>query len=52
MMATIDPDSWRDQGGHGAVSNIGGLLLIKQTQENQDRIENLLNKLNEMFAGR
>ena len=40
---TIDPDSWRDNGGSvGAIREDAGFLVVTQSEENQNRIENLL----------
>ncbi|MDP6636618.1 MAG: hypothetical protein QGG42_17100 [Phycisphaerae bacterium] len=48
---TVDRDSWRDAGGEaGAVSEIGGQLVITQTIENHDSIVELIGKLREARA--
>ena len=46
----IDPESWESNGGSGAIAEVGGILFVTQHQENQDRIENFLNTVNEEFA--
>ena len=48
---TVSRDSWRDAGGEaGAVSEIGGQLVITQTIENHERIVELIGKLREARA--
>jgi len=48
---TVDRDSWRDAGGEaGAISEIGGQLVITQTIENHDSIVELIGKLREARA--
>ncbi|MDP7288402.1 MAG: hypothetical protein QGH94_10455 [Phycisphaerae bacterium] len=48
---TVDRNSWRDAGGEaGAISEIGGQLVITQTIENHDSIVELIGKLREARA--
>lgn len=48
---TVDPDSWRENGGSvGALREIQGQLIITQTQENQRSIAVLLDQLRETRA--
>jgi Flp pilus assembly secretin CpaC/tetratricopeptide (TPR) repeat protein len=48
---TVDRDSWRDAGGEaGAISEIGGQLVITQTIENHESIVELIGKLREARA--
>ena len=48
---TVSRDSWRDAGGEaGAISEIGGQLVITQTIENHDSIVELIGKLREARA--
>ncbi|MDP6543681.1 MAG: hypothetical protein QGH60_06775 [Phycisphaerae bacterium] len=43
---TVERDSWRDAGGEaGAISEIGGQLVITQTKENHERTAELIAKL-------
>jgi len=45
---TIDPDSWTDIGGTpGAIGEINGLLIVRQTRENHKSLQNLLEQLRE-----
>ena len=46
ITSSIDRDSWRDAGGEtGAISEIGGQLVITQTRENHAKTAALLEKL-------
>jgi hypothetical protein len=46
LVDTIDPDSWRDNGGDiGSIEEIMGVLVIQQTAENQDAIRKMLDDL-------
>jgi tetratricopeptide (TPR) repeat protein len=48
---TVSRDSWRDAGGNaGAISEIGGQLVITQTRENQESIVDLIGKLRKARA--
>jgi len=48
---TVDRNSWRDAGGEaGAISEIGGQLVITQTSENHESIVELIGKLREARA--
>jgi hypothetical protein len=48
---TVDPDSWRENGGSvGALRELQGQLIITQTQENQRQIAVLLDQLRETHA--
>ncbi|MGI9518849.1 MAG: hypothetical protein ACR2NP_17470, partial [Pirellulaceae bacterium] len=50
IQETIDPDSWEENGGVGRMQPFPTTLslIITQTQENQDRIQNLLGRLREL----
>ncbi len=50
IQETIDPDSWEENGGVGRMQPFPTTLslIITQTQENQDRIANLLSRLREL----
>ena len=50
IQETIDPDSWEQNGGVGRMQPFPTTLslIITQTQENQDRIANLLGRLREL----
>ena len=48
---TVDRDSWRGAGGEaGAISEMGGQLVITQTIENHDSIVDLIGQLREARA--
>ena len=48
---TVNRQSWRDAGGEaGAISEIGGQLVITQTIENHDEIVKLISQLREARA--
>ena len=38
----VDPESWADVGGEGSLEPFGGLLLVRQTPENHEKIDELL----------
>jgi len=43
IVETIDPNSWREQGGTaGAIKELNGRLIVTQTWENQERVAELL----------
>jgi len=43
---TVEPDSWRDNGGRvGAIRELTGQLIVTQTPENHRQIADLLNQL-------
>jgi hypothetical protein len=42
ITAIIDPASWDDVGGPGSLTFFGGLLLVNQTSENHEKIDELL----------
>jgi len=50
IQETIDPDSWEENGGVGRMQPFPTTLslIITQTEENQDRITNLLSRLREL----
>lgn len=50
IQETIDPDSWEENGGNGRMQPFPSTLslIVTQTQENQDRIQNLLGRLREL----
>jgi len=51
--SNVAPDSWRDQGGTiGAIQQLqgNGELVITQTPENHDKVQDLLDKLREQRA--
>ncbi len=50
IQETIDPDSWEQNGGNGRMQPFPSTLslIVTQTQENQDRIQNLLGRLREL----
>jgi type II secretory pathway component GspD/PulD (secretin) len=51
IQETVDPDSWRDNGGSvGAVRELSGQLIVTQTPENQRQLVNLLEQLRETRA--
>ncbi|MBD3674603.1 MAG: hypothetical protein HUJ26_13860 [Planctomycetaceae bacterium] len=45
ITTTIEPDSWSDNGGTGAISSLNGLIIVKHTREVQDEVKDLLQKL-------
>ena len=48
---TVDPDSWRDNGGTlGAIREIQGQLIVTQSEENQRQLAELLRQLRETSA--
>jgi hypothetical protein len=43
---TTDPDSWRDAGGlNGTIRDVDNVLIVRQTQANQRRVEQVLRQL-------
>jgi len=51
IQETVDPTSWRDNGGAiGSIRGISGQLVITQTAENQAAIADLLMQLRETAA--
>ncbi len=48
---TVAADTWRDAGGTvGSIRELGGQLIVTQTPENQQLLQNLLEKLRETRA--
>src|SRR5206468_9336763 len=48
---TVDPNSWRDNGGQvGAIKELSGQLIVTQTADNQRQLINLLEQLRETRA--
>ncbi len=47
IQTTIHPDSWERNGGNGTIQywRQGSRLIIRQTDENHEEIQNLLNQL-------
>ena len=45
LAAATDPDNWEDQGGPGAIDELGGVLLIYTTLDNHEQIERVLEAL-------
>ncbi len=41
----IDPPSWRDQGGYGAVYLVADQLIVRQTEQNHRQVSELLIRL-------
>lgn len=51
IRSTVDPTSWREnQGTIGSAREMGGMLVVTQTSENQRALQNLLNQLREAQA--
>ena len=49
MQRTVDPESWREQGGEtGSIAEHNGTLIITQTPRNHAAIAGLLSKLREI----
>ena len=49
ILACVDPNSWRDNGGQiGAIKELGGLLLVTQLPAAQKQVESLLKNLRAM----
>lgn len=50
IQETIDPDSWEENGGTGRMRAFPSTLslIVTTTQENQDRIQDLLTRLREL----
>jgi len=46
----IGPESWSDVGGPGSLTFFGGLLLVSQTPENHEKIDELLETIREEGA--
>src|SRR2546430_2688032 len=45
---TVDPDSWKDNGGSvGAIRPFEGFVIVTQTEENQKLVTNLMAQLRE-----
>ena len=47
LTMVVEPNSWDDVGGPGAVSEFKGLFAIHQTPSTHEKVENLLNMLHE-----
>jgi type II secretory pathway component GspD/PulD (secretin) len=48
---TVDPESWRDNGGTvGAIRSLSGQLIVTQSPENQRQIANLFEQLRQTRA--
>jgi general secretion pathway protein D len=47
---TIDPDSWKENGGTAAIAELSGQLVVTQTASNHSQIADLLGKLREQRA--
>ena len=45
IMHTVEPDSWTEQGGPGAIQEFGGLLIVKNSQEVHSQVRALLEML-------
>jgi hypothetical protein len=45
MQSTLAPDSWTDNGGSGSVGVFRGMLVVSQTFDIHERIEQLLERL-------
>ena len=43
----VEPDSWDDVGGAGSISDFKGLVIVNQTRETHEKVENLLNMLHQ-----
>jgi hypothetical protein len=51
IQETVDPDSWRENGGTvGAIRELQGQLIVTQTSENQALLMDLLKQLRETSA--
>ena len=51
MQETVDPESWRDNGGSvGAMRELDGQLIVSQTATNHEQIVHLLAQLRETSA--
>lgn len=51
IQETVDPDSWRENGGNvGAIRELQGQLIVTQTPENQEQLTNLLSQFRETSA--
>jgi general secretion pathway protein D len=51
IQETVDPNSWRDNGGQvGAIKELSGQLIVTQTPDNQRSLINLLEQLRETRA--
>jgi hypothetical protein len=45
LLAMVDPDSWIDNGGTAGIESFAGLLIIRQTEENHEKIERILGEM-------
>jgi hypothetical protein len=47
ITSTVQPDSWTDNGGQGSISGFprGSLLVVSQTEDIQEELQQLLNML-------
>lgn len=51
LMDTVAPDTWRDKGGTiGSAQQLGSLLVVTQTQQNQQQVTNLLNMIRKEYG--
>jgi hypothetical protein len=50
IILTVDPTSWVDAGGPGAIEPVPGGLVIATTRRNHDEVERLLASLDELPA--
>jgi hypothetical protein len=51
ITATVAPASWRDNGGDvGSARMLAGQLIVTQTPENQEAVEDLIGRVRELLA--
>jgi len=43
----VDPESWRDAGGPGAIDAYNGLVVVAQTAKTHKKVERLFDMLRE-----
>ncbi len=50
LTTTIQPDSWREQGGHGAATLIGSVLVVSTTEEVHTSVVDLIEKADDALG--
>ncbi len=50
IIDTVAPDTWEVNGGPGAISELGGVLVVRQSDRVQREIADLLSELREQLA--
>ncbi len=52
IMVSIEPESWKDNGGTATGTVLGSMLLIRQTKNNHENIQELLQQIRDNSSSR